>query len=76
MSKSLADEIVDYEVTKKRIIERMNESPAPSQEMEMFIADQMIMNTIISARGFLIKISCVNQESFLAGVKKGEGNES
>ena len=74
MSKSLADEIVDYEVTKQRIIERMNKGPAPSQETEMFIADQMIMNAIISARGFLIKISCVNQESFLAGVEKGESN--
>ena len=69
--KSINDELVDYAIVKQRIIDSMKEGEAPSQEMELFICDDIIRQAIVNARGVLIKINCVNREAYKAGTEKG-----
>ena len=68
MIKSIADELVEYMVVKQSIIDRMDTEEAPSQELELDIADHIIRTAISNARSVVIKINCVNRESYKSGV--------
>ena len=70
--KSINDELVTYAVVKQRIIDGMREGKEPTQEMELYIGDEIIRQAIINAICVLTKISCVNKEAYKAGVADAE----
>ena len=73
---SLNDAFVQYQITKQAIIESMNESKAPSQEMELFLADEMIRQAIIMAKSYVIKIRAVNNAAYQNGLNDKDAVEA
>lgn len=73
--KSINDELVTYAIVKQRIIDGMREGKEPTQEMELWISDEIIRQAIVNAICVLTKISCVNKEAYKAGVADTESNE-
>ena len=73
--KTVVEDLFDFMLLKQRIIDRMKEGPAPSQEYELDAADSIIRSAITHARGLALRISEVNKAAYAKGAEDTQQQE-